>query len=322
MAEPDLTPPLAERLLMLARERDRLAAGADYAASTARSYRIDHGVFERFCREIGHTCPATPDTLALYIAHLVQAGFKVSTIRRRCSAVSAWHRTAGHASPLTAEVRRLLRGARRLKIEGIRKVKPLTLEQVRAISTALAEDSRALAVRDRAVILTGITSALRSANLAALRLEDVEWCEQGVLLSIHRSKTDQDGRRRAVIGIPHGKHPETCAVAALRGWIDRRSGASSGPLFSRVCGKQLVERPLQAEEFRDIVRRAVRRIGLDPKSFGSNSLRAGFVTIARAHGVTDSRIMAQTLHVNVQTLKEYWRPADVWEQNPLALMDL
>ena len=161
---------------------------------------------------------------------------------------------------------------------------------------------------------------MRSANLASLRLEDAEFCVEGVRLTIHRSKTDQEGRRRALIGIPHGKHPQTCAVKALAAWLTRRGG-SPGPLFTRFDGKQ-PQLPLQPERFCQIVQGAVERIGLDAKCFGSHSLRATFCTMARNAKVPDWQIAQTTGHTDPRMLAEYWRPESVWESNALSLMDL
>ena len=74
------------------------------------------------------------------------------------------------------------------------------MEHLRAIAGALAAEDTPLAVRDLAVLLTGVTSALRSANLALLRLEDVEFCAEGVRLS-HPGDVEA-WRRERFLGSP------------------------------------------------------------------------------------------------------------------------
>jgi integrase len=318
MANPHLT--AAERLEILARERQRLAS-CEHAQTTRTGYTHDCVMFRRWCGEMELAAlPATPDALALYVTHLLTSGRKVATAQRRVSAVAYMHREAGLSSPATPDIRRLMRNARRLKLDGVRKVRPLTLDHIRAIAAALASEDTPLAMRDRALILTGFASALRSANLVALRLQDAEFCPEGVRLVIRRSKTDQTGRG-AFIGLPHGKHPETDPVQALLAWLARR-GTSPGPLFTRFDSKSAAL-PLQPERICQIVQHAVRRIGLDEwQLFGSHSMRAGFVTIARKSGVPDWMIASQTMHRDFKLIGEYWRPDGVWEKNPLALIDL
>jgi hypothetical protein len=48
-------------------------------------------------------------------------------------------------------------------------------------------------IRDRALLLVGFAAALRRSELVALRVEDVQFVAQGMLLTIDGSKTDQEG---------------------------------------------------------------------------------------------------------------------------------
>ena len=91
-----LLPEAAQSLTVV----DELAARArDYADhsqadSTRRAYASDLRDFYRFCLTIDAAAlPATPQTVALYVTELA-ATVKVSTIRRRLSAVSVLHRRA------------------------------------------------------------------------------------------------------------------------------------------------------------------------------------------------------------------------------------
>ena len=74
--------------------------------------------------------------------------------------------------------------------------------------------------------------ALRRSELAGLDLEDVAWVEEGAVLKLRRSKTDQEGQGRQV-AIPRGAHVQTCPVRALLGWIEA-AGLLEGALFRPV----------------------------------------------------------------------------------------
>lgn len=52
-------------------------------------------------------------------------------------------------------------------------------------------------------------------ELVGLDLADVEFNRDGVVVSVRRSKTDQEGQGRRV-GIPYGSHPQTCPVRAAQ----------------------------------------------------------------------------------------------------------
>ncbi len=66
---------------------------------------------------------------------------------------------------------------------------------------------------------------------------DVAFTREGLVISLRRSKTDQEGQGRK-IGIPAGVHPATCPVKALRAWLGG-AGLEDGPLapaaYPRGC---------------------------------------------------------------------------------------
>jgi hypothetical protein len=52
-----------------------------------------------------------------------------------------------------------------------------------------------------------------------LRLEDLAFSDAGIIVTLRKSKTDQEAEGREV-GLPWGQHSETCPVRALRRWLD------------------------------------------------------------------------------------------------------
>ena len=88
------------------------------------------------------------------------------------------------------------------------------------------------AVRDRSLLLLGLASGLRRSELSALSVEDLSFVEEGVVVLIRRSKTDQEGKGIRV-GVPYGSHPETCPVRNLKAWLSVL-GREEGPLFCRI----------------------------------------------------------------------------------------
>jgi integrase len=84
--------------------------------------------------------------------------------------------------------------------------------------------------RDRAVVLLGFAGAFRRSELAALTRSDIRIDEEGLLVTIRRSKTDQDGQGRT-IGIPYGSHPLTCPVRALKRFLAGTEDSDRASLF-------------------------------------------------------------------------------------------
>ena len=58
---------------------------------------------------------------------------------------------------------------------------------------------------------------MRRSELVGLDVGDVVRTNDGLVVTIRRSKTDQEGAGRK-IGIPYGSHPQTCPVRAVDAW--------------------------------------------------------------------------------------------------------
>jgi hypothetical protein len=89
-----------------------------------------------------------------------------------------------------------------------------------------------IGIRDRALLLVGFAGAFRRSELVALNADDVQITSDGLVITLRRSKTDQEGEGRKV-GIPYGSNLETCPVRALRAWQEA-STIEAGPLFRKL----------------------------------------------------------------------------------------
>lgn len=85
-------------------------------------------------------------------------------------------------------------------------------------------------IRDRALILFGFASALRSSKFPALRLRDVIARPGGLLVVVRRSRTHPDARGQ-VVGVAHGGTPEPTRSPPLPPG-PRSARAGPGALFT------------------------------------------------------------------------------------------
>jgi integrase len=196
---------------------------------------------------------------------------------------------------------------------------PLTVEQLRQIVAALPHDRRG--VQSRALLLLGFAGAFRRSELVAIQVADLAWVNEGIVVTVRRSKTDQEGEGFAK-GIPLGQLLETCPVRALRHWL-RVAQISSGPVFRALTPQgRLLARPMPAYTVARVLQRSVEVLGLDPREYGGHSLRAGLVTAAAKAGVSERVLMAQTGHRDVRTLRRYIRDASLFTENASANVGL
>ncbi len=170
--------------------------------------------------------------------------------------------------------------------------------------------------RDRALLLLGFAGAFRRSELVGLNIGDVEFTDEGIVVHLRRSKTDQEGQGRK-IGIPQLPHSDACPVRALRAWLDA-AGIDSGPLFRPVA----VGGRIQADRLSDravalVVKRSL-PAGREAGRFAGHSLRAGFVTSAACGGASVKAIMRQTGHRSLETVMRYMRDASLFRGNALG----
>jgi integrase len=264
--------------------------------------------------------PATPETLAEYLAHLAES-CRVSTLERRLTAIARAHEACGLASPAAHPgVRATLRGIRRTLAEQapVRAAKsgkaPLSVEQLRAI-VAATPDTLA-GQRDRALLLLGFAAALRRSELVALDLADLEHVPEGLIITLRRSKTDQEGAGRR-IGVPYGGSSQTCPVAAARDWITS-ANLDRGPLFRRVDRHGNVGGRLSDRSVALIVKAGATRVGIDPARVAGHSLRAGLATAAARAGKSERSIALQTGHSSLRVLRGYIREGTLFRDNAAA----
>jgi integrase len=302
-------------------EQARAYAESGPADNTRRAYRTDWLAFTAWCaaRELA-PLPAAPATLALYLTDQADV-LKVSTLQRRLVAIAQAHRLKGHASPTEdAAVKAVWRGIRRAKGTAQLGKAALLTNDVRAMVLVL-DLAAPIGVRDRALLLLGFAGAFRRSELVGLDVGDVQVTREGLVVTIRRSKTDQEGEGQKV-GIPRGKHPGTCPVKALQAWLEL-AGIDDGPIFRGVDrhGRILPTR-LTAGSVARIVQRVAEAAGLDPAQFAGHSLRAGLATSAAMAGAEERDIMRQTRHKSVVVARRYIRDGSLFRNNAAATVGL
>lgn len=293
---------------------DRAAsfARAEKAESTRRAYRTDFDLFKAWAAERGVCAlPASPESAAAFLASEADRRIAPSTISRRVAAIRYAHRLAGHAVPTDDErVRAVVRGIRREKGVAPRKKAPATSD--RLIAMAAAGDGGLASLRDRALLLIGFSGAFRRSELVALDVADIQQTVDGILVTIRRSKTDQEAAG-TIVAIVRGEI--ACPVQALRAWLDR-AGITEGPIFRPVSRSEHIRNTrLTDRSVANIVKNRAARVGLDATAFSGHSLRAGFATSAAARGANLFKIMDQTRHKSVDTLRGYVRSAEAFKDH-------
>jgi site-specific recombinase XerD len=292
------------------------------APHTIRAYRADWQNFTAWCQAHALiSLPAQPETVGLYIAALADAGRKPATIQRRLAAISKAHSAAGHESPASlqhAVVSEVWKGVKRAKGTAQAAKSPVITDELRRMLACLPDTLPG--VRDRALLLMGFAGAFRRSELVALDAEDMHDTSEGLIVTLRRSKTDQDGEGRK-IGIPYGCAFETCPVRSLRAWT-LMAAIETGALFRSISRHGKIGDRLTDQSVALVLKRYAERAGLEVALVAGHSLRAGLATSAAIAGASERSIMQQLGHKSSAMTRRYVRDGSLFRENAAAKVGL
>lgn len=301
--------------------KSKLRMQKSKADNTIKSYSADWNDFADWCELKGVTAmPCLPETIVNYINDLADDA-KANTVSRRITAISENHIAAGYSQTNPAKdglVRNAMRAIRREKGTFQKGKSPILMETIELLAECFEDDSLTT-LRDKAVILLGFAGAFRRSELVAVRVEDITFMPQGMVIFIPQSKGDQLGHG-SQIAIPYSPNPKCCAVVAVKQWL-QASEIHSGPIFHPIdrWGK-IREIQLSDKSVALIVKKYVSKLGLDESEFAGHSLRRGFATSAAQHDLDTLSIMRQTRHKSEKMVHRYIEQGNLFKRNPLNKM--
>lgn len=283
----------------------RQYVNAAIADSTRKAYRTDLADFMQW----GGAVPATPETIAAYLADRADSLSPI-TLARRLVAIGRAHTSQGLDDPTKSDlVRTVLRGIRRTNGVAQRQVVPVLKADLLAM---LPQMHGTKGLRDRALLLLGFAGAFRRSELVALDYTDLQFVNEGLIVYLRKSKTDQEAVGRK-IGVPHGR-TAGCPVRALREWLGHAQ-ITAGPIFRSVNKGGGIGSRLSAHAVALIVKQHAQSIGLKAANVSGHSLRAGLATSAAQAGIAAHRIADQTGHRSLEMLRRYIRDGELFVNN-------
>lgn len=268
------------------------------------------GDIEHFL-EWGGKLPATDLLVASYLSDFARV-LSAHTLSRRLASIAKAHRSRGLHNPTDSElVKATMRGIRRALGVAQRQAKPLLRDDLFNILESMG--GRQIDIRDAAVLLIGFAGGFRRSELVGLNVGDLDFVQQGVIITLRHSKTDQEraGRR---IGIPFGR-TKWCPVRALKTWLVVAKIAE-GPVFLVMDRhSRLKQKRLSGEAVSIVVKNRLRKIRIESNHYSGHSLRAGFATSAAMAGASLLKIRQQTGHTSDAMLTRYIRDGELFINN-------
>ncbi len=292
--------------------------------NTLRAYKSDFKDFGAFCVNHGFkSMPTDPKVVSLYLTHLSKSS-KVSTLRRRLVSISMVHKIKGHyldtKHPVIIEN---LMGIKRQKGSIQIGKKPILINHLKQIINVINEQNieDIVKLRNKALILIGFGGGFRRTELISIDYEDLEFVDEGVKITLRRSKTDQYGAGM-LKGLPYFANEDYCPVKNLKNWL-KVSKIKTGAIFRRFAkGSSLTKHRLTDQTVVLIIKECLKIAGIENHNFSGHSLRSGFATVAAESGADERSIMAMTGHKTTQMVRRYIREANIFKNNALNKIKL
>ena len=289
------------------------------ANNTLRAYKSDFKDFGIFCAKHGFSSmPTDPKIVSLYLTHLSDKS-KISTLRRRLVSIGVVHKLKGHyldtKHPIIIEN---LMGIKRKKGSIQKGKKPILINHLKQIINVIDEQKieKIKKLRNRTLILIGFGGGFRRTELISIDHEDIDFVDEGIKITLRRSKTDQYGEGM-IKGLPYFTNKKYCPVTSLKNWLNL-SNIKSGPIFRRFAkGSILTEHRLTDQTVVLIIKDCLKLAGIENQNFSGHSLRSGFATVAAESGADERSIMAMTGHKTTQMVRRYIREANIFKNNAL-----
>jgi integrase len=305
---------------------------ASRSENTRRAYRAAVARFTDWCAAHGQTAlPASPETVAAFLAAEARAELAVNTLRLRHAAIRYLHLLAGCPPPTAAAVvSTTFAGIKRAHRRPLNKKTALVLDRLLPAIQAIPETLPGL--RDRALLLAGFAAALRPSEIARLTLEHVTRHLDGIELFLPWRKNDQDARGTK-LWLPQGR-TDLCPVKALEAWL-AAAAITDGPLFRRIWRlpplrvprgtrrKPVADRyrigtkPIDTDSIALIVKNCTGLAGFDAAAFAGHSLRRGAISSGVAAGVHIARLKQFSGHASLKSLEEYVELDELRHNHPL-----
>lgn len=285
--------------------------------NTRKAYRSAIRQFEKW----GGRLPTDRDSIVKYL--LVKAeSLNPRTLDLHLMAISQWRHYQGITDPVRDPlVRKTMDGIRRTHGQPKHKAKALRLEHVAQMVKHLQQlPEIKKKYRDIALVLTGFFGAFRRSELVAIKVGDLVWEPEGLIIRLPRSKTDQQttGLARA---LPFAGNPACCPAKAIKKWTEV-ADITTGPLFRPVNRwDQMQAKSLNPGAVNDLLKTLGNTCQFDfAPELSSHSFRCGLSTSAARERVDFELIKKQGGWKNDATVWGYIEEGQQLSENASAIL--
>ncbi|BAW79644.1 integrase family protein [Candidatus Nitrosoglobus terrae] len=285
------------------------------AENTRRAYQSAIRHFEQW----GGYLPASANMVQAYLLAHAQT-LNPRTLSLRLTALRHWHQLQGFPDPTASpQIRKTLQGIIRVHGRPKRQAKVFQLEHLEMMINQLSESSTLKDLRDKALLLIGFFGAFRRNELVAIKVEEIHWEPEGMVIVLPRSKTDPNGEGKFK-ALPVGEGV-LCPITALKQWL-QAAKINSGSIFRRINRwEALLDTPLHPASVTFILKRVAEQVGFGfVPELSSHSLRRSLATSAYRAGASFESIKRQGGWSHDRTVWSYIEAAQYFEDNAASAL--
>ena len=246
----------------------------------------------------------SPRDLDGYLQHLREKGLSRVSIKIHTNAVRAFIRHGERRGWCAAGLADMLRGPHVYRDDGL-PIGPSWEDVTRLIADAASDD--AMDVRDRAILLLFAVYGFRAGEVAALRLEDVDW--EHDRLTVRRSKP---GRAQVYPLVP------VVGQAIIRYLKEARPRCTFRELFVKIVAPI---GPMTAGSLYSVVAERIKRLGIHVPRRGPHVLRHACAGHLMARGLSLKEIGDHLGHRSLTSTRVYAK-VDLQGLREVAAFDL
>ena len=274
--------------------------GQRHRPGTKRVYLAAWRNFNSFVIRLDETPPTWEERIALYVTYLVHEGYQSSTIKSYLSGIKAILADDNYEVKQQKMLLASLTQTCTLKNDTVRHRLPI---QKGLLEMLLFEIKRKfsqqlyLKVMYQTVLLLAYYGLLRISEITgvhAIKAKDVHACSQKekILLVLHSSKTHGKNKLPQQIQIQgdnkvgqKAEYFSPFALTRLYGSMRGNYNFDNDHFFVFRDGS-----PLKTSQVRGVLKTALKKLNLEPKLYGTHSLRIGRATDLLKFGVSVNRI--------------------------------
>jgi integrase len=285
---------------------------ASISENTKRAYQKWLAIFTSH----GFSIPCTAVDVVSFLTTVKKANgetYSAQSLNQALAAIAYAHELKGATNPCNDPlVKTVFSGFKR--VHGTKPTRQAAPVKKDSLIEHIKKPTSKIQVRNNALILIGFFGAFRRSELSDLDFNDVKFTNEGVVLTLKKSKTNQEGKLEQKF-IPQ-RSDKLCPCKALKFWLEI-SKINSGRLFRNIKKNGELGDAISPNSINLIIKEVFHEVEQnDILKVSGHSLRVGLITTCALAKIPVAKIQAVTGHKTPQMIAHYSREIEGFDSYP------